>query len=502
MKNSSRQIMMGAIISYLALGINIFASLFYLPWMVSMIGKSGYALYTLATSFIALIILDFGLSASVSRFVAKYNAEGQQNKVNEVVATVARLYLIIDSVIFVILVVLYFFLDSIYKGLTAEELYIFRQLYIIVAINSVVSFPFLPLGGLLNAYELFIQQKCAELFNKFFSIFLIILALLNGGDVRVLVIANAVSALLTIGLKLYFVHKYTKIKFELGIFNKSIFSEVAGFSVWITVMSLAQRCIFNLAPTILGIVSNSNEIAYFAPANALEGYFYTISAAVNGLFLATVSRYIANNEEEKIYTLMVRVGRYQFVVMGLVFIEFFCIGYDFMICWMGKEFVKAWRCALVLFIPDILIFTEQIANTTVIAKNLVRPQAIGYIIMAVSCVTLSFPLSTLFGSFGTCIAIAIGYFLLYVFMNILYYKALKINVFGFYKACYLKLSFPMIAVAAVGYILCNSYVLLNGWFGLVAKGFIVLLIYIAVMAFFLDQTEYEMVKRVFNKFKK
>ncbi len=77
MQNSSRQIMMGAIISYLALGINILASLFYLPWMVSMIGKSGYALYTLATSFISPIMLDFGVSDSVSRFVSKYNADGK-----------------------------------------------------------------------------------------------------------------------------------------------------------------------------------------------------------------------------------------------------------------------------------------------------------------------------------------------------------------------------------------------------------------------------------------
>lgn len=501
MSTSTRQIKLGALISYVALAINILASLFYLPWMVNMIGKPNYGLYSLAASFIALFMLDFGLSASVSRFVAKYKAEGKFEEINEVISTILRLYLIIDAFIFVILGGVFFFLDKIYVGLTTEEIAVFRQLYVIVAINSIVSFPFLPLSGILNAYELFIQQKCAELFNKLFSILLIVLALLHGGDVRVLVVANVISGVLTIFLKLFFVKKHTKIAVNVKRFNKQLFREVASFSIWITVMSLAQRCIFNLAPSILGIVSNSTEIALFAPANTLEGYFYTISAAVNGLFLATVSRYVANNEEDKIFTLMVRVGRYQFLVMGFVFIEFFCIGQDFMTLWMGKEFVKVWPCALILFIPDIMIFSQQIANTTVIAKNKVKQQAIGYIIMAVCCVSLSFMLSKIMGSLGACISIGVGYSVLFIYMNILYYKELKINVYGFYKECYFKLALPMIMVAIIGFLICTKVFHISGWVGLIIRAISVMILYFLVMFFFLNKQEKEMLKNVLSKIK-
>lgn len=501
MSNSSRQIKLGAIISYFALGVNILASLIYLPWMVSMIGKSNYALYTLATSFISLFLLDFGLSSSVSRFVAKYNAEGRQDKVNEVVSTIARLYIIIDLTIFIVLASLFFFIGQIYTGLTEDEIIIFRQLYIIVSINSLISFPFLPLSGILNAYELFVQQKCAELFQKLFSIALIVITLLNGGDVRALVIVNVISGVLTIFLKLFFVYRKTSVRITIHNFSREVFSEVAKFSIWVTVMSLAQRCIFNLAPSILGIVSNSTEIALFAPANALEGYFFAVSAAVNGLFLATISRYVAHNEEEKIYSLMVRVGRYQFLVMGFVFIEFFCIGHDFMISWMGADFVKAWPCALILFLPDVMIFSQQIANTTVIAKNKVKEQAIGYIIMAVCCVGLSFPLSKMIGALGACIAIGIGYSILFVYMNVLYYRDLNINVFGFYKQCYVKLGFPMIVIVVIGYNLCDKFIQIKGWPGLFMKASIIFILFFAVMIFFLDESEKNILKRLINRIK-
>lgn len=499
MSNTSHQIKLGAMISYLALGISIASSLLYFPWMVSKIGKSNYALYTLASSFITIFLFDFGLSSSVQRFVAKYNAEGQTEKINEVVSTTTRLYLIIDGALLAVLTVLYFFLGQIYTGLTEEEITIFRQLYIIVAISSIISFPFIPLSGILNAYELFIQQKSAELFHRLFSTALTVVALLNGGDVRSLVIAHAISSFITIGIKICFVKRRTTVRPGIRRFNRTVFSEVAQFSIWITIMSLAQRCVFNLAPSILGIVSNSEEIALFAPASALEGYFYSLSAAVNGLFLATISRYITRNEEEKIYNLTVRVGRYQFLVLGLVFIEFLCVGHDFMIQWMGKDFVGVWPCTIILLFPEVMIYSQQIADTTVIVKNKVKKQAIGYIIMAGSCIGLSFLLSRLTGALGACIAIAAAYTILFVYMNILYYKDLHINVFGFYRECYLKLGIPMTGVAIAGYILCSKVLQASGWSGIMIKGSIVLLIYIGVMSCFLDQREKDMIRRMIRR---
>ena len=69
--------------------------------MVDTIGKSDCGLYTLSNSPITLFLVDFGLSSAVSRYVAKYRAEGRQDKVNNFLGAVYKLYLIIDAVIFV-----------------------------------------------------------------------------------------------------------------------------------------------------------------------------------------------------------------------------------------------------------------------------------------------------------------------------------------------------------------------------------------------------------------
>lgn len=64
---SSKQLKIGAMLSYMAIGINIISALIYSPWMLSKIGSGDYGLYSLATSLINMFLLDFGISSAVSR---------------------------------------------------------------------------------------------------------------------------------------------------------------------------------------------------------------------------------------------------------------------------------------------------------------------------------------------------------------------------------------------------------------------------------------------------
>ena len=83
MSSSGKQVKIGAIFSYMAIFINIVSALIYTPWMLSHIGESDYGLFTLAHSLINLFLLDFGISAAVTRFISKYKAEGEQEKINQ-----------------------------------------------------------------------------------------------------------------------------------------------------------------------------------------------------------------------------------------------------------------------------------------------------------------------------------------------------------------------------------------------------------------------------------
>ena len=485
-----RQYFGGAMISYIAIIFNVVLGILYTPWMVGKIGQSSYALYTIANSVISIFMIDFGLSAAVSRFVAKYRAENEDSKSNKLLGSVTIIYILIDILIFIILMVIYLNIATIYKGLSFDELKVLKRLFVIVAIYSLLAFPFTPLGGIITAYEKFIHLKLCDFIYKILTVVFVIIALLHDYGVEAVVLASVFSGICAIILKLFIIYKKTPVRYCFTWVDKKLLKSIFTFSVWMTVSSIAQRCVFNIAPSVLAYTSSSKEVALFAPANTLEGYFYMIAAAVNGMFLAKISKLIADSKEHEIVNLMINVGKYQTILMGFILVGFICVGEDFMRLWMGVEYVGSWPCAILLFIPDILLFSQQIANTTAIAQNKVKKISLAYVAMAFVCIALSLVLSKWIGALGSCVAIMLGYIALFIISNVVYYKELNIDVFLFYKKVYMPFVFPCIGSVFLGYWLCNYVITIDGWSGLFVKGIMISAIYIlAIISFMFNSNE-------------
>ena len=195
------------------------------------------------------------------------------------------------------------------------------------------------------------------------------------------------------------------------------------------------------------------------------------------MFLPRVSRYIAQGKENRIYPLMVMVGRYQLAFMGLIFIGFLCVGNTFMVTWMGPDYQGAYLCTVVCMIPDMLNVTQQIANTAVIAENKVRQKGIAQIVKTIVCISLSFLLSSEFGALGACMAISIAALTEFAMMNRVYQKELNLDIRSFFRECYRSFLIPDAISLAAGYYLCNVVLAGVGWKYVIIQATAVVLIY-------------------------
>lgn len=505
--NSSKQIKFGAMMSYFAIAVNIIAGLVYTPWMITKIGQANYGLYTITSSLITMFIMDFGMSAAVTRFVSLYRAKGEQKKADEFMGLVYKLYGIIDIVIFVILFVVFFFIESIYKNLTPDEISVLKGLYIIVGIYNIISFPFTPLNGIMNAYEKFIQAKACDLFHKIFIIVTVVIALALGGGVRSLVLANAASGIVTLLLKYIVVRKKTELRADLTYFDKGMLKEIFGFSVWTTVASLAQRLIFNITPTIIAAVSVTGSIgtAVFGLASTIEGYVYTFATAINGMFMPKISRIITSGKkDEELLPLMIKIGRIQIAIVGFIIGGFIALGQSFIIdIWRKADFADTYICAVLLIIPSFFYLPQQIANTALIVENRVKQQAFVFIGMGAINVVLSLILSKYYGAIGASVAIFAAYMFRTVVMDIIYYKDMKLNIPKFFKESFLKMTPAVLIALAVG-VLADKFNPIGGYLGFLINGCIYAGTFAALM-WFVCFNEYEknlflgMVKKILRK---
>lgn len=483
--NSSKQIKLGAIVSYIAIAFNMIAGLIYTPWMIEKIGQGNYGLYTLATSLITMFVVDFGMGAAVSRFVSRYNAEGDQRSINNFLGVVYKLYFAIDIIIFTALIIVYFFIDIIYANLSTQEIGTFKILYAIVGMFSIISFPFTNLNGILTAYEKFIELKLCDLFNKAFIIAAMVIALIIGQGVYALVTINAVAGLITIAIKLFIIRRKTKVRVNFKFFDKSLLKNIFGFSMWTTIGSLAQRLIFNITPSIIAAVSitGSVGVAVFGLASTIEGYVYTFATAINGMFMPRISKIIVSGKkEEELMPLMVKIGRIQLMIIGIITVGFIALGKSFVVdIWRKPDFELSYYCAVFLIIPSLFYLPMQIANTTLIVENKVKLQAEVFVIMGVINVICSLILSRMYGALGASISIFIAYMVRTTLMSVIYQKKLKLDMRMFFKETFFRLGIYLIITLISGILLEVFNPLPHGILRFAVNGVILVGVFILLM---------------------
>lgn len=507
MSKSGKQIKIGAILSYMAIFINILSALIYTPWMLSHIGESDYGLFTLANSVITLFLLDFGISAAVTRFVSKFKAEGEQEKINQFLGVVYKLFIIISLIIFVVLFVLYFFIDTIYAGLTPQEIVKFKYVFIISGIFSVVSFPLSgTVNGILTSYEKFIPLKLCDLVHKILNVALIVIAILLDQGLYAFVLITAGGNLLTLVIKFVIIKSLTPIKIRFKYFDKQLLKEIFSFSVWILINSICGRLIMNLCPSILGIIPGAGTLAItiFSFASTIEGYTFIFANAIDGMFMPKIARIVYKEQQpDKLLDLMVKVGRFQFVLIGLLVVGFTVVGQEFMGLWLSGRLpvgtdVVYW-CAFFLILPAPFYLSQQIGKNALIVMGRVRETAIINIIKAVLGVILVTVLTMFFDVLGACIAICIVYFIRNILFMVLYQTILKLNMWNFIKKCYIRLMPTLVITLICGSLLTYFYNSIS-WLHLLIKIIIVVIVF-AISTLFFGLTKLERTK-LFDKLKR
>lgn len=483
---SNRQIVLGGLISYGIIGLNVLLGLIYTPWILRTVGSSQYGLYTLASSLIALFLMDFGMSAAVTRFIAVYRAKDDKLGINQVFTIVVKLYFGIMAVVAIILFFVFWNLTTIYANLEPVELEMFKGVFTITAFCVVVCFPVNVCNGVLNAYEKFVALKLSDVINRIGTVIVTFIALSANGGIYALILISGIFNIITFAVKLFIMWRKTSVRFIPLYFDGKKLKEIATFSAWSTVSSIAQQMIFNIMPTILAMTLNTAAITMYGFANVIEGYVSTITGAINGLFLPKISRVIKDDKDASgILPLMTRVGRINQSIVSLLFIGVLITGKKFIGLWLGTEYLDVYYCMVMLIMPYCLSSSLQIANSSIIAMNKIHYTAIINICTGVFNLVAVCLVAPHFGVIGVCSCISVTYLLRTLFNLLVYVKVLHIDIGRFFVNCHGKMLTGLGLSASISYLvihfglerITNSL----GWIGFLMDACCVLFFFVAAM---------------------
>jgi O-antigen/teichoic acid export membrane protein len=501
--SSNKQIKSGAIISYVSIFIEVIIALIYTPYMISKIGKSDYGLYMLAMSVITLFVMDFGIGAAVTKYLSKYRAEGDEKSTVNFLGIIVKLYLIIDSILFVVMLITFTYINNIFTQLTAQELDVFRIVFIISALFSLYSLLFSPLNGIIVAYERFTFLKSIGIVSKILSVMLIVILLQFSVEVYLLVLINAFVGIVVSFIKFRYVKLNIKLTFNIKYSNKKLLKQIFGFSGFVFLAAILEQLTVNIGPAILASVSGgTNQIAYYAIGQTMYIFVLGFANSLNGLFLPKVSRLLLTSSKEKITSLMIKVGRIQLIILGLLILGLITMGYEFMTLWMGEEYVTSYFVVICLIIPYIIISTLNIAYMTMIAEGEMFKRVVAALVSTSFSLVIGILSAEYYGAIGVALGVAIGNIIGNIIcMCYIYNKYLNINILYFFKECHLKLIKPILITLCFGFFQQVVFQT-DGIVFFALKAIILTVVYIATMWFMgLNTYEKSIANEILKKLK-
>lgn len=488
----SSQLKIGALLSYVALALQNLVGLLYTPFMLRMMGKSEYGLYSIAASIVAyLTVLDLGFGNAIVRYTAKFRAEDKREEQYEMFGMFFLLYCGIGLVALLAGGVLYWNAENIFDAsMTANELSRTKIILALMVFNLAITFPFSLFGSIITAYEQFVFQKVITIVRIILNTTTMIVLLNFGYKAIAMVVVTTIFNFITLGLNFWYCKHYLKIKLKFARFNYDFLKEVSIYSFWIFLNAIMDRIYWSTGQFVLGAFVGTSVVAVFAVAIQLEHMYMSFSGAINGVFLPKVTAMVVQESNGKLISdLFIKTGRIQYCVMILVLTGFFLFGRQFIHFWAGNGYDEAYFIALIFFIPLTVPLIQNMGILILQARNQMKFRSLLYLVISFLSLGAQIPLSKYFGAIGCAFAIA-GALVLgqIIVMNVYYQVKQKIDIVGFWIEI-VKMSIVPAVLTVLTYYVLQQYAL-DSVVKLVVGIVLYLLVYLPLF-FMLSMNAYE-----------
>lgn len=438
MRNINNQLKAGIVLSYISTAISIIIQLIYMPLMIRLLGKSEFGLYSLVSSVASyLSLFSLGFTGAYLRFFSKTCDD--REKLASLNGMFITIFIVLSGLACLCGVILSFFPEQIFGSkLFDSELQKARILMLILVLNIAITLISSIFDSIISAYEEFFFQRIVGIIAIILNPFITLPLLLMGyGSVMLVVVTTGVTVARFI-VNIWFCIYKIRIPVSFREFEWNQLKEITVFSSFLLINMVIDQINWNVDKLILGHTNGTEEISVYGVATQINSIFITFSTTISSVFAPRVNHIAAHNKEECYYEytkLMAKIGRIQLMILGLITLGFISFGKYFIVhIYAGKEYENAYTVTLFLIVPIIVPLIQNIGIEMQRALNKHQFRSIIYLIIAITNVGISIPLSFKWGAIGaamgTAFSLLIGNGLI---MNIFYHKVLKIDMKFFWK---------------------------------------------------------------------
>ncbi|HEV3235491.1 MAG TPA: polysaccharide biosynthesis C-terminal domain-containing protein [Gemmataceae bacterium] len=472
MPNVRSQIIVNAVANWLGFAAQLIVAFFLAPILVHALGDERNGIWSLVESILAyLMLFDLGVAVSVVRYVARFEATGDWDKLNRIFSTSLVIFAAAGALAMLVALGLAFpfvQLLSIAGELRNEA----RWMLLLLGVNLAIGLPLSVFPCVLDGLSRYPVKTMLRTTVLIIRSILFVVILNRGGGL--IGLAWAISGCnlaehLLMGLAAWWY--LPSLRFSIRLVDRATFKTIRGYSLDAFLALIAGRVSFQTDALVIGLFQPARFITFFAIAARLVEYAKNAVRAFTSVLVPTVSSLEALGELEKIRKVIVVGTRYVLWIIIPVEAGLLFLGKPFLALWMGHRYVSlCYPTLAILTVPLGLAMAQSVAARVLYGMGQLRWFARAVIAEAVVNLLLSLALVGPLGIEG----VALGTSIPNVINNLLI-LGYVCRVVGLEYSFYLRRAWlvPTLwgVVLAFGWWTTEALIPTRTWTSLLATGF-------------------------------
>ncbi|WP_427042670.1 polysaccharide biosynthesis protein (plasmid) [Fusobacterium sp. SB021] len=496
MKN---ELKIGSFLSILSIILGSVINIFYTPMYMKYLGTTDYGINSLVQSIMGYIgMLNLGLGSAMVRYTVRYRAEGKFEEEKSLNGMFLTIFTVIMFISIVIGAYIYYILPDLFiEKFTMEELIKTRKVFVITMIGTAISFSVSVFSTNINSREKFLYQKSLYLLKMIMTPIAGAVLMISGFGLTAVVAVTVILGLITNIFDIIYAFKIgMRIKFN--NFDFEILKDISKYSFYIFLNIIIDRVYWGSDRIIIGKFIGPLAVGIYSIASIFNQIYMSLSTAVSGVLFPRINKLVVEKKYNELSNMFIKVGRIQYILLGLVSSGFIIFGNEFIYLWLGRGYTEVYKIALWIMIPLTIPLIQNTGIAIVQARNKHQFRSIVYFFIAVLNVITSIILVKNYGAIGCAVATGISFTVgNIIIINIYYWKRVDINIPLFWKNIS-KMSIPIVITMVFGYLL-NYFIKDYNIINFILKGFIYTAIYgILMWRIALNKNEKEEILKLLN----
>lgn len=466
------------------------------PIIIHTLGNAQYGIWSLVVSMTGYYgLLNFGVRSALTKYLAEYHAKDQKNEMNRLICSSLVFFSAIAVVIFSLSIFVSYKFESFFLG-GDIPLDIIQTVVVIAGANVAASFLFQAFDTVLVAFNRFDVSNIVGIISSITRTVLMIVVLKAGyGLVAMAVVAIVVDQSTYLIITYCSKRIFPELRISYTFVNRSSIKKLWNFGLFNFMRHISRVVLDRTSVIIIGIFLGPSLVAIYSVAEGLINYVWLIVKGIARVVLPVSSSLHADQETKKLKKIMLLLPKYVFAIAVFIFIQFYFLGDQFLLLWLGEGFNQTYVVFCILMLARIGMMVSETMTETVVGMG--HNKLFGYLSLAeATCnILISILLVKKYGLIGIALGTVIPLMVTRSFIIPIYCcNRVSIPLSMFFKQVLFPSFITSIPVFVINFYFLN-YFTADTYLKLVVAVTVMGIVSVCIFYFFLEEVIKEKIKR-------